>query len=161
MPGFRWFPLGHNLSDGKVGRLRQEGDGFQIIADQESEGTFLVVEDGSLVSDGAHALLDLARDGFRHFEFGNKAYLSRLFEKDEEPLIIRDWRNVLGLPTSSDALALAKAIRRLREVFPKADCGLAIFLSAFDECLPVKEASTAQDLRSLAIEILVAGAQIP
>src|SRR6266545_4676504 len=161
MPGFPWFPLGHNLSDGKVGRLRQEGDGFQIIADQGSERTFLVIEDGSLVSDGARTLLDPVRDGFRSFEFGGRAYISRLFEKGEEPLIIRDWRNVLGLPSSSDALALARAIRRLREAFPTADFGHALFLSAFDECLPVRAANTTQDLRSLATEILVAGAQIP
>jgi cell division protease FtsH len=160
MPNFPWFPFGHNLPDGRIGRLRQEGDGFQIVADQESEGTFLVIESGSLVNDGVNELLDPVRDGFRSFRFGGTAYLSRLFDKAQEPLMICDWRNVLGLPTSSDALALAGAIRRLRAAFPKADCGQAIFLPAFDQCLPVKETNTAQNMRSLAIEILVAGARL-
>src|SRR5215468_4157990 len=114
MPGFPWFPLGHDLSDGKVGRLQQEGDGFQIIADQESGKTFLIIEDGSLAAAGVRTLLDPVRDGFRSFEFGGKAYLSRLFDQAEDPIVISNWRNVLGLPTSSDAVALGRAIERLR-----------------------------------------------
>src|SRR5437016_462909 len=100
MPGFPWFPLDHKLLDGNVGRLRQEGDGFQIIADRGSERTFLVIEHGSLVSEGAQVLLDPVRDGFCNFEFCGKTYLSRMFDKGEEPLVIRDWRHVFGLPTS-------------------------------------------------------------
>jgi hypothetical protein len=57
-------------------------------------------------------------------------------------------------------VALARAIQRLRAAFPNVDLGQSIFLAAFGECLPVKVTDIAQDPRTLAIEFLVAGAQI-
>jgi ATPase family associated with various cellular activities (AAA) len=160
MPGFPWFPFGHNLVKGRVGRLQQHGQGYQIIADQDSDGAILVIQDGSMISKGAHHFLNPARDGFNSFEFHGQVYLSRLFDKEDEPLILSDWRNVRGLPTSSDVSALSESIRRLRNAFPTADLAHALFLSAFDECLPVEEASERQDLGLLAIQVLAAGSQI-
>ena len=67
---------------------------------------------------------------------------------------------MMGLPTSSEISGLSKAIRKLRDNFPEADVGRALYLSAFEECLPVAETDKHQDLRSLAVEVLVAGAPI-
>jgi cell division protease FtsH len=159
MPGFPWFPFGHNLVEARVGLLKQEGEGFQIIADQNSDRTILVIEDGSLISEGVHRMLNPGRTGFTHLEFQGQAYLSRSFDKEEEPLILRGWQNTRGLPTSLDVSALSASILRLRNAFPKADLCHALFLSAFNECLPVKEADGTQDLSLLAIEVLAAGSQ--
>jgi hypothetical protein len=67
---------------------------------------------------------------------------------------------MMGLPTSSEISGLSKAIGSLRAGFPKADVGRALYLSELEECLPVVETERQQDLRSLAVDIMVAGAPI-
>ena len=160
MSGFPWFPIGYKLPDGSVGRLRKEGNGYQIVLDQSEEGVFLILESGSLAQEGAQKLLGSAFDEFHSLQFGGRSYISRLFERGEEPVVIRDWTKTMGLPTSSDVSAVGNAIRHLREAFQNADIGGALFLPAFGECLPVSEAKGSQDLRRLAIEFLAAGAEL-
>lgn len=158
MSGFPWFPIGHALPGGSVGRLRQEGNGYQIILDQTTEGMFLILASGSLANDGAQRLLGPAIDTFDRLEFGGQSYRLHRFQKAEEPVVIRNWPKVMGLPTSSDASTVGNAIRHLREAFPKADIGGALYLPMFGECLPVSEGS--QDPRRLAIDFLAAGAEL-
>src|ERR1700687_5403458 len=116
--GFPWFPLGYAVPGGNIGRLTQEGAGYQIVTAHGADQVILVLESGSLVSEGARTLLDPASDGFGNFEFTGRSYWSRSFDKDHEPITIVDWPKVKGLPTSSDASALGEAIRRLRLAFP-------------------------------------------
>jgi hypothetical protein len=160
MSSFPWFPIGHKLPDGSVGRLQQEGAGYQIIQNQAQDSVFLVLENACLATKGAEKLLEPSGEGFRTIEFGDRSYRLRLFEKNEQPVIVRDWSKVIGLPTSSDVFALGKAIRSLRGEFPKADVGGSLFLPALRACLPVGETSGGQDLRSLAVGLLAAGAQV-
>src|SRR5271166_1114086 len=131
MFAFPWFPLGYMLPGGSVGRLQQEGSGYQIVDNQAHDSVFLVLERTALVATGAEKVLDLTHDRFHLIEFGGRSYLSRLFERSEQPVVVRDWPKVVGLPTSSEALTLGKAVRRLREVFPKADVGGSLFLPTF------------------------------
>jgi|SRR5581483_1509563 len=161
MFAFPWFPLGYALPGGSVGRLQEEGSGYQIVDNQAHDSAFLVLEKTSLVAIGAEKLLDPTHDGFCSIEFGGRAYLSRLFERSEKPIVVRDWPRVMGLPTSSDASSLGTAVRRLREAFPKADVGGSLFLPTFNVCLPVNETDDGQDLRSLAVEFLAGGARVP
>lgn len=161
MFAFPWFPLGYPLPGGSIGRLQQEGGGYQIVDNQSRDSVFLVLEGAALVATGAEKLLDPSHDGFHLIEFGGCSYLSRLFERSEQPLMVRDLPKLMGLPTSSDASNLGKAVRRLREEFPKADVGASLFLPAFNICLPVREADGAQDLHSLAAELLAGGARLP
>jgi hypothetical protein len=114
-----------------------------------------------LVATGAEKFLDFTQYGFQLIEFGGRSYLAQLFERSEQPVIVRDLPKMVGLPTSSDASNLGKAVQRLREAFPKADVGGSLFLPTFNACLPVKETNSAQDLRSLAVELLAAGARVP
>jgi hypothetical protein len=158
---FPWFPLGYNLPGGAVGRLNHEGSGYQIIENKEQDSVFLVLESTALAATGAEKFLDLAHDGFCSIDFGGRSYLSRLFKRGEQPVVISEWSRVMGLPTSSDASSLGKALARLREGFPKADIGASLFLSTFNVCLPVNEVDKAQDLRSLAVELLAGGARTP
>jgi hypothetical protein len=161
MAGFPWFPFGHRLVGGSVGRLQQEDVGYQIVRNQANDSVFLILESSSLIAEGAEKLLDSVRSGFYPIEFGGRSYLSRLFDSSEQPLVLSDWPQVMGLPTSTDAYSLAKAVRRLRETFPTADVGRALFLSPLSVCLPVCEVKSRQDLHSLAIALLAAGAQMP
>jgi cell division protease FtsH len=160
MQGFPWFPFGYGLPGGSVGPLRNEDVGYQVVATQEINKVALIVESGSLVSEGVQKLLDSSTNGFSSFECGGHSYLSRIFDNEEQPVIVRDWPKAIGLPTSSELSGLGRAIGRLRETFPTADVGRAIFLSKFNECLPVVQTDIEQDLRSLATDILVAGATI-
>jgi cell division protease FtsH len=160
MFAFPWFPLGYTLPGGSIGRLQHEGGGYQIVDNQAHDLVFLVLERTALVAIGAEKFLDPVHDGFHFIEFGGRSYLSRLFERSEQPVRVRELPKVVGLPTSSDASNLGKAVRRLRETFPKADVGGSLFLPTFNVCLPVTEANSAQDLRSLAVELLAAGARV-
>jgi ATP-dependent 26S proteasome regulatory subunit len=45
-------------------------------------------------------------------------------------------------------------------MFPKADVGGSLFLPAFNACLPVRESDGVEDLRSLALGLLTAGARV-
>ncbi len=160
MPGFPWFPFGSRIPGCAIGPLRKEDAGYQIVAGQGSDKVALIVECTSLAGMSAQKLANSSVRGFSSFEFGGKLYLSRVFDKDEQPLAIREWSDVMGLPTSSEISGLSRAIQRLRDEFPKADIGCALFLPAFEECLPITETSKQQDLRALALEVLVAGAPI-
>lgn len=160
MHNFPWFPLGYNLPIGRVGPLRKEGSGYQIIGTQGTDKVALVLERGSLASNGVEQLLDPSTTAFRTFEFGGQSYLSGLFEKETQPIVISEYPRVMGLPTSSELSSLGSAIQRTREVFPKADIRQALYLSSSGKCLPTNETEKQQDIRSLAIELLVAAAPI-
>ena len=160
MFAFPWFPVGYALPGGPVGRLLREGSGYQIVDNQTGESASLILESATLVAMGAYKFLDPINDGFYFGEFGGRSYLSRRFERSEQPIIVRDWPKVMGLPTSSDASSLGKALRRMREVFPKAELGGSLFLPSFSVCLPINEKDGVQDLRSLAVELLTGGARV-
>ena len=160
MSSFPWFPIGHKLPDGSVGRLQQEGAGYQIIQNQTHGSVFLVLENACLAAKGAEKLFDPSGEGFHSIEFGDRSYRLRLFEKNEQPVIVRDWSTATGLPTSADVFVLGKAIRSLRGEFPKADVGSSLFIPTLGACLPIGEISGGQDLRSLAVGLLAAGAQV-
>ena len=42
MTGFPWFPIGHAIASGTVGRLRAEGPGYQVLQDQTGDALILV-----------------------------------------------------------------------------------------------------------------------
>jgi cell division protease FtsH len=160
MSGFPWFPLGYRIPGCAIGPLRREDFGYQIIATQGADKVVLVVESESLAGKAAQKLPNSSLDGFSSFEFGGKSYFSRVFDKDQQPVVIAEWSKMTGLPTSSDIAGLSKAIRSLRQLFPRADISRALYLSSLAECLPVIETNKPQDLRALAAEVLVAGAPV-
>jgi hypothetical protein len=161
MVAFPWFPIGHKIPGGAVGRLLQEGQGYQVLQNQAHDAVFLVMDKSSLVAKAATKSLYRLDGDFRTFEFGGRSYFSRLFDKTSPPIIIRDLPKVMGLPTSSDAAGLGRAIEQLRSAFPNAEVASSLFLPEFQVCLPVIETTDRQDMRSLAVEILVGGAGLP
>jgi cell division protease FtsH len=160
MAGFPWFPFGHSIPGCVVGPLRKEDTGYQIIATQGTDKVVLIVEGGSLASKAVEKLESSPIRGFTDFKFGGRSYLSRVFDKEEQPIVVREWPKMMGLPTSSEIAGLSAAIKDLRERFPGADVGRALYLSAYDICIPVVETDKHQDLRMLAVEVLVGGAPI-
>lgn len=160
MSDFPWFPFGHSIPGCAIGPLRKEDQGYQIVATREADKVALIVESGSLIGKTAEKLMDASGRGFSSFEFAGRSFLSRVFDKEEQPVAVREWPKMMGLPTSSEISGLSKAIGKLREDFPKADVGRALYLSRLEGCLPVVEIDKQQDLRSLALDILVAGAPI-
>lgn len=159
MSDFPWFPLGFGIPGCAIGPLRKEDDGYQIIATRGGDKVALVVESESLVGNALQKAMASVICGVSSFEFAGRSYLSRVFEKEEQPVVLRDWPKIKGFPTSSEIAGLSEAIRRLRDGYPKADVGRALYLPTFLECLPVAEVQK-QNLRSLAIDVLVAGAPI-
>jgi cell division protease FtsH len=143
-----------------TGRLRQQGAGYQVVQDQSRPSVILVLQDGSLVSDGARTLLGPVIEEFECLEFNGRSLLTRAFAEGQEPIVVREWSISAGLPTSMDVSAVGKGVRRLRESFPRADFGGSLFLPAFDVCLPVTEDSAYQDPKKLALQFLVAGASL-
>src|SRR5262245_36019028 len=117
MAAFPWFPFGFKLSGGVVGRLLKEGLGYQIVENQGRETVFLRCDGSALVAAGVRQILDPDRDGVCETAFGQRSYLYVMFSKNEQPIVVRDWSVVMGLPTSSDVADLGKALRTLRQEF--------------------------------------------
>jgi cell division protease FtsH len=160
MAAFPWFPIGHKVPGGAVGRLLQEGEGYQVVQNQGHKSAFLILDKASFVGKAAAQLLKPIDEDFRYFEFSSRPYFSRLFEKAKQPIVVRDLPKVIGLPTSSDTVALGQAIQQLRNAFASADVASSLFLPEFELCLPVIETTDAQDMRSLAAEILAGGVRV-
>src|SRR5262249_39328554 len=122
---------------------------------------FLLLDKASFVAKASATLLKRMDEDFRNFEFSGRSYFSRLFERTKQPIMIRDLPKVIGLPTSSDAATLGRAIQQLRNAFPNADVASSLFLPEDEVCLPASETTDVQDMRSLAVEILAGGTRIP
>jgi len=161
MAAFPWFPIGHKIPGGAIGRLLQEGQGYQVVQNQGHGSVFLLLNKTSFVANAAATLLKHMDEDFRNFEFSGRSYFSRLFEKTKQPIMVRDLPKVIGLPTSSDAAGLGRAIQQLRNAFPNAEVASSLFLPELEVCLPVIETADAQDMRSLAVEILAGGVRMP
>lgn len=154
MSGFPWFPIGHKLASGTVGRLRAEGPGYQVLQEQAGDALMLVLAGGAPAADDA-ARIDGASQ-FAEFEFGGRRFLTVPVAKSSEPVPLLHWPKRFGLPTTSDVRALGKAIAGMRRRAPRAEVASALFLPALEACLPVKDAEAAEDMRQVAAQILTA-----
>jgi hypothetical protein len=74
MTGFPWFPIGHATARGTVGRLREEGPGYQVLQDQASDRLILVLAADSKAGDGVLASTLVSE--FAGIEFGGRSFLA-------------------------------------------------------------------------------------
>jgi cell division protease FtsH len=158
MSGFPWLPLGTRLPHGAVGRLSFEGPGYQVVEDRMGEGVHLLLESGGLAATGVERLLGPAGHPFEPFGFGTRSYLVASFRSDEVAAV-HDVPKRFGLPTSGDVALLAASIKRLRAEFPDIDVGSALLVRTFG-ALPTQAKTDGQDLRALALDILLAGTRV-
>lgn len=154
MSGFPWFPIGHKLVSGTVGRLRAEGPGYQVLHEQAGDALILVLAGGDRAADDAARLDGVSR--FAGFEFGGRSFLTMPVAKSSEPVPLLHWPKRFGLPTTSDVRALGKAIADMRRRAPSAEVASALFLPTLEACLPVKDAERVEDMRQAAAQILTA-----
>lgn len=154
MSGFPWFPIGHKLVVGTVGRLRAEGPGYQVLQEQAGDALILVLAGGQSAADDA-ARIDGA-SLFAAFEFGGRRFLTMQVAKSSEPVPLLHWPKRFGLPTTSDIRAIGGAIADMRRRAPRAEVSNALFLPALEACLPVKDAAEPEDMRQIAAQILTA-----
>jgi cell division protease FtsH len=158
MTGFPWFPLGHDIACGTVGRLRAEGTGYQVLHDQASDRLMLVLATDS--SAGQSVAASSVAPRFTAAEFGGRSFLAISTSKAEEPVPVLQWPKRFGLPTSVDVRAIGGAIAGLRSRDPRAEVASALFVPPIEVCLPVKAVDSPEDMRRLAAQVLVASAQI-
>ncbi|MEY9461976.1 cell division protease FtsH [Bradyrhizobium ottawaense] len=154
MSGFPWFPIGHKLASGTVGRLRMEGPGYQVLQEQAGDALMLVLAGGEPVADDA-ARIDGASQ-FAEFEFGGRRFLTVPVAKSSEPVPLLRWPKRFGLPTTSDVRALGVAIAGMRRRAPRAEVASALFMPALEACLAVKDVDATEDMRQVAAQILTA-----
>ena len=152
------MPLGTRLPHGTVGRLSFEGPGYQVVEDRTGEGVHLLLESSGLAATGVQRLLGPAGHPFEAFGFGGKSYLVAPFRRDEVAAV-HEVPKRFGLPTSSDVALLAASIKRLRAEFPDIDVGSALLVRTFG-ALPTQATARGQDLRALALDILLAGTRV-
>lgn len=154
MSGFPWFPIGHAIASGTVGRLRAEGPGYQVLHDQGGDALILVLAGGDLPAEDADRIAGASR--FAEAEFGGRRFLTMQVAKSSEPVPLLQWPKRFGLPTTSDVRTLGKAIADMRRRAPSAEVASALFLPALEACLPVKDADGPEDMRQVAAQILTA-----
>jgi cell division protease FtsH len=158
MTAFPWFPIGHQIACGTVGRLRAEGAGYQVLHDQSSERLMLVITSDSTAGKGAAASSVATR--FDGVDFSGRSFLAISMSKAEEPVPVLQWPKRFGLPTSPDIKAMGKAISDLRQRDPQAEVGSALFVPSIEVCLPVKASDRPEDMKRLAAQVLVGSGQI-
>lgn len=157
MTGFPWFPLGYGILCGTIGRLRAEGPGYQILYDQTSDGLFLVLASESRIGDDVKA--SSVASQFTEVSFGDRSFMAMPTSKAAEPIPVQQWPKRFGLPTTSDVMALGKAIADLRRRAPQADVASALFVAPLEACFLVRETDHPENKRQLAAQILLASAQ--
>jgi hypothetical protein len=158
MTAFPWFPIGHQIACGTVGRLRAEGTGYQVLHDQSSERLMLVIASDSSAGKGVTASSIATK--FEGVDFGGRSFLAILMSKAEESVPVLQWPKRFGLPTSPDIKAMGKAISDLRQRDPQAEVGSALFVPSIEVCLPVKGSDRPEDMKRLAAQVLVGSGQI-
>ncbi len=159
MSGFPWFPIGHAIPSGTVGRLRSEGPGYQVLQDQASDALVLV-----LASDepaGIDAVKTPGASRLVGFDFGGRSFLTVSVPKTVEPVAVLQWPKRFGLPTTNDVLALGNAIADMRGRAPRTEVASALYVAPLEACLSVKDAEGQEDMRQVAAQILTASAQLP
>jgi cell division protease FtsH len=159
MSGFPWFPIGHQVECGTIGRLRAEGAGYQVLHDQASERLMLVLTGDSLAGEAAAA--SSVASQFAWVEFGGRSFLVISMSKAEEPVPVSQWPKRFGLPTAADIRGMSKVISALRQQDPRAEVGSALFVPSIDTCLPARNTDRPEDMRRLAAQVLVASSQNP
>lgn len=154
MSGFPWFPIGHKLASGTVGRLRAEGPGYQVLQAQGGDAVILVLAAGEPAADDAARIGGASQ--FAEFEFGGRRFMSVPVAKSSEPVPLLQWPKRFGLPTTSDVRVLGEAIAGMRRRAPQAEVASALFVPALEACLRVKDAEAAEDMRQVAAQLLTA-----
>ena len=61
MTGFPWFPIGHAIASGTVGRLRAEGPGYQVLQDQAGDALILILAAGERAAVDARQIAGASR----------------------------------------------------------------------------------------------------
>lgn len=154
MSGFPWFPIGHKLASGTVGRLRTEGPGYQVLQAQAGDALMLVLAAGEPAADDAARIGGASQ--FAEFEFGGRRFMTLPMAKSSEPVPLMHWQKRFGLPTTSDVRALGEAIAGMRRRAPQAEVASALFVPALEACLRVKDAEAAEDIEQVAAQLLTA-----
>lgn len=126
MTGFPWFPIGHTLASGTVGRLRAEGPGYQVLQEQAGDALILVLAVGERAAEDAAQIAGASR--FAELEFSGRRLLTMSVAKSSEPVPLLQWPKRFGLPTTSDVRTLGKAIADMRRRAPRAEVASALFL---------------------------------
>jgi cell division protease FtsH len=159
MSGFPWFPIGHAVPPGTVGRLRDEGPGYQILQDQAGDVLILVLAADGLA--GIDAAKTSGASRLASFDFDGRSFLTLSVPKATEPVPVLQWPKRFGLPTTNDVMALGNAIADMRKRVPRAEVASALFVAPLEVCLSVKDADGQEDMRQVAAQILTASAQTP
>jgi hypothetical protein len=159
MTGFPWFPIGHAIPSGTVGRLRGEGPGYQVLQDQAADALILVLACDEPA--GIDAAKTSGASLLAAFDFGERSFLTMSVPKAAEPAPVLQWPKRFGLPTTNDVVALGNAIADMRKRVPRAEVASALFVAPLEACLSVKDADGQEDMRQVAAQILTASAQIP
>ncbi|MET4524059.1 AAA family ATPase [Bradyrhizobium sp. JR18.2] len=157
MSGFPWFPIGHAIASGTVGRLRGEGPGYQVLQDQAGDAVILVLAAGERAAEDAARIAGASR--FAEVEFSGRSFLTMPVAKSSEPVPLLQWPKRFGLPTTSDVRTLGKAISDMRRRAQRAEVASALFVPPLEACLPVRDADGPEDMRQVAAQILTASAQ--
>lgn len=154
--GFSWLPVGHALSDGTmIGRMKDEGAGYQIIRSANGAKWVLLVEEGTKA---AQWLCDCAGESLMHAESFGRRLVAVVALRNAEPISVT---NIIGRPkplSSTEAEGLLRGLSDMAQRFPGALWSEAVFVPQLTTCLPVAEGSE-EDRKVLALRLLTGGVE--
>lgn len=127
-----WLPIGMVVADCVVGRLLQDGPGWQIFADSGAGGRILVL-DQRIASDCINAGL-LAEDLLASLAVGGRALRALTSGPNHQLSVVE----LCPSPTNlADALAYASSLRRSRQLVSETPLSHGIFVEKLSVILPI------------------------
>lgn len=135
-----WLPIGTSAGSAVVGRLLQDGPGWQIYADSRLDGRVLILD-----QQFASWLFDsglLSEEGSPAVAVGGRVYHALPSGPDHQVSVVDLCNSPRNL---SDALSFAAALRRSRESLPHSSLAHGIFVERASVILPIPGAEPLDD----------------
>lgn len=135
------------------GRLLENGDSYQIVANRNGGSILLLDEAAMPPSPALTQMIKRAKES----EFAGRKIRALAFAEDNAPLRVGSIERRAHPVTSSELAALVSGLQRMSEETPNASWQDAIFLVSDAMCIPVSLESDRESHRTLAVRILTGG----
>lgn len=153
---FPWLPVGRALSDGtRIGRVKAEGTGYQIVCSRNGGKTVLLVEKNTKA---AHWLIGRVGESVMRAEFFGRHLATLVTSEDAEPVRVKDIPKRPEPLSSSEAGSLLRGLSDMAEEYPAALWSETVFVPGLSVCLPIAEGDE-EDRRVLAFRLLTGGVE--
>jgi uncharacterized protein YjgD (DUF1641 family) len=154
---FPWLPIGTEITQGtKTGRLLSSGNGYQLIASNDSRIILLLKNSADLLSKNLQ-YKTLEMTGINSFTFDDNNYIATIYLNKNAPMELKNLVKVSSSMSAQELLSIANAISEMATKFPNALWDSALYFPGEHLCLATEfnKAPTAKSKYALATKLLI------